>query len=916
MRQAREDIAMRKASEVMAYGRVLAALVGVLVALAALMPAAAAALEIEPGSFQVESTTSEAGAHPDITTSFAFTKDAEGRAGGTPRNVTVDLPVGFAGYVSEIPTCTPEQLTQPFSGGFPLVVNCPAESQVGTANVTLNIQARGGAVEFKVPIFNMTREEGQTANFAFIANGVIASGIVTSIDPADHHLRSSVVNIGALFEVLDTRLTLWGAPADSSHDAERGEVCFPFGPFHICGNGNHKAGTNLVPLIRNPTQCTGSPLAAQLTVQSWENPAVDLKAASELPPITGCSQVHFGPQMTVQPSSSQAGSPSGYDVDLSLPQNPDAHGIATSDLRDAVVTMPKGVRLSTAIADGVQDCSLAQLGLQNAQAPQCPSASKVGTAVLRTPSLPNPLTGAVYLGGPASGSITGPPYSLLLALEGEGVSIKLAGEVQVDPGTGQITASFRDNPQLPFEDLRLQFNDGPRAPLVNPNSCGTYTSSYRLTPWSGNAPVTGTSSFSINGNCSAGSSFDPSLQAGSVNPVGGHYSPFVLRVTRPDGQPNLSSIQATLPEGMLAKLAGVPLCRDSAAGSGSCPASARVGSVSVAAGAGPSPLFIPQPGKAATAVYLAGPFRGAPYSLVVDVPAQAGPFDLGNVVVRNALDVNPETTQVTAKSQPLPQILQGIPIEYRDLRVAIDRDEFTVNPTSCEPMRVLSTIDGVGGAVAHPSSRFQVGDCAALPFAPKLALRVFGKTRRNAKPRLRAVLTAKPGEANIARAQVNLPRSEFLEQGHIKTICTRAQFNAGAGHGAGCPQGSIYGHAAARTPLLDAPLGGPVYLRSSSNKLPDLVAVLNGQIDVELAGKIDSGPNGGIRNTFEVVPDAPVSRFVLNMSGGKKGLLVNSEDLCAKKAQTRAIVRFVGHNGKVRAYKPKVANGCKKPSKR
>jgi hypothetical protein len=892
---------------------VLAALVGALIALAALIPAGAAALEIEPGSFQVESTTSEAGAHPDITTSFSFTKDAEGHAGGTPRNVTVDLPVGLAGYVSEIPTCTPQQLSQP-SGVFPFVVTCPAESQVGTAELILNVELLGGPTPFKVPIFNMTRDEGQTANFAFIANGIIASGIVASVDPIDHHLRSSVLNIGSLFEVLSVKTTLWGAPADSSHDAERGEVCFT--PIPICGNGNHQAGINVVPLIRNPTQCTGNPLPVKLTVQSWENPALNLEAVSPLPPITDCAQVQFGPQMTIRPSSAKAGSPSGYDVDLTLPQNPDARGIATSDLREAVVTMPPGVRLSTAIADGLQDCSQVQFGPQTAQGPQCPSASKVGTAVLRTPSLPNPLTGAVYLGGPASGAITGPPYSLLLALEGEGVSIKLAGEVQVDPGTGQITASFRDNPQLPFEELRLQFNDGPRAPLVNPGSCGTHTSSYRLTPWSGNAPVTGTSSFSINQNCAAGSSFDPSLQAGSVNPVGGHYSPFVLRVTRPDGQQNLSSIQATLPDGMLAKLAGVPLCPDSGAGSGNCPASARVGSITVAAGAGPSPLFVPQPGKAATAIYLAGPFKGAPYSLVVDVPAQAGPFDLGHVVVRNALFVDPKTTQVTAKSDPLPQILQGIPIEYRDLRVEIDRDEFTVNPTSCEPMRVLSTIGGAGGAIAHPSSRFQVGDCAALPFAPKLALRVFGKTRRNAKPRFRAVVTAKPGEANIARAQVNLPGSEFLEQAHIKTVCTRAQFNAGAGHGAGCPRGSIYGHARARTPLLDAALRGPVYLRSSSHELPDLVAVLSGQIEVELAARMDSGPNGGIRSTFEAIPDAPVSRFVLEMMGGKKGLLVNSENLCAKKAQRRAIVRFVGHNGKVKTYKPKVANGCKKASKR
>jgi hypothetical protein len=646
-------------------------------------------------------------------------------------------------------------------------------------------------------------------------------------------------------------------------------------------------------------------------VQSWENPALNLEAESALAPISDCQQVQFNPRITTQPSTSRAGSPSGYDVDLNLPQNPDPHGIGTSDLREAVVTLPRGVQLSTAIADGLQDCSDAQLGLASAAPPQCPSAAKIGTAVVGTPSLPHPLTGAIYLGGPSSGPITGPPYRLLLAVEGEGVSIKLAGEVAVDPADGQITTTFRENPQLPFEDLRLHFNDGPRAPLVNPAGCGTYTTSYRLTPWSGNASASGTGSFDIDQNCSAGSSFDPSLQAGTVNPVGGRFSPFVLRVTRPEGQQNLSSVEATLPEGLLAKLAGVPLCPDSAAASGSCPAAAQVGAVTVGTGAGSEPLFVPQPGKAPTAIYLAGPYKGAPYSLVFKVPAQAGPFDLGTVVVRDALKVNPVTTQVTAQSDPLPQILQGIPIEYRDLRAEIERRDFTLNPTSCEPMRVSSTIGGAAGASAHPGSRFQVGDCAALSFAPKLALRVFGKTRRNAKPRLRAVLTAKPGEANIARAQVNLPHSEFLEQRHIQTVCTREQFDAGTGHGTDCPAGSIYGHARAWTPLLDEPLQGPVYLRSSSHELPDLVAALDGQVDVELASKIDSGPNGGIRDTFEVVPDTPVSRFVLEMMGGKRGLLVNSENLCSKSAKTRAIVRFVGHNGKVRAFRPKVANGCR-----
>ena len=901
---------MRRAREVMAGARTLAAVAGALTVLATAIPASATALEIEPGSFKVEATTLEAGAHPDLTTSLAFTRNAEEHVGGTPRNVLVDLPVGLAGYITAIPTCTAQQLSQ-LAATLPFVVTCPVESQIGTAEVTVNFENE--VFPIKVPVYNMTRVEGQTANFAFIISGVIAAGIVSSVEPPDHHLRASVIDIAAATEVVSSKITLWGAPGDSAHNAERGEVCVR-GAF--CYNGEHLAGTNVVPLLRNPTQCTGAPLAAKLTVQSWENPTINLEAESTLGTITKCSQLQFNSAMTIQPSNPRAGAPSGYNVELTLPQVQDPHGISTSDLREAVITMPKGVHLSTAIADGLQDCTDAQLGLGTAGAAGCPPASKIGTAVLHTPSLPNPLTGAAYLGGPAAGPITGPPYRLLLALEGEGVSIKLAGEVQVNPVDGQITATFRDNPQLPFSELELRFTDGPRAPLVNPDTCGTYASSYELTPWSANAPTRGSSSFNIGQDCSAASQFTPTLDAGTVNPAAGRFSPFVLRVTRPDGQLNLSSIQATLPEGMLAKLAGVPLCPNSAAASGSCPAASQVGAVTAAAGAGSNPLFVPQPGKTPTAIYLAGPYKGAPYSLVVKVPAQAGPFDLGTVVVRNALDVNPVTTQVTAQSDPLPQILQGVPIEYRNLRVQVDRSNFAVNPTSCEPMRVNSTIGGVAGATAHPSSRFQVGDCAALPFAPKLALRVFGKTNRNAKPRFRAVLTSKPGEANIARAQVNLPHSLFLEQGHIKTICTRVQFNAGAGHGEACPKNSIYGYARAFTPLLGKPLEGPVYLRSSSHKLPDLVAGLNGQIDVTLAGKVDSGPNAGLRNTFELVPDAPVSKFILELQGGKKGLLVNSENLCSKTGRSRrAIIRFTGQNGKVESFKPKVANQCGKNGK-
>jgi hypothetical protein len=365
----------------------------------------------------------------------------------------------------------------------------------------------------------------------------------------------------------------------------------------------------------------------------------------------------------------------------------------------------------------------------------------------------------------------------------------------------------------------------------------------------------------------------------------------------------------TLPKGEIASLKGLEVCPESAAPSGSCPAGSQVGIATSAIGTGAFPLFVPQSGKDPTALYFAGPYKGAPYSLVAKVPAQAGPFDFGDIVVRTAIDLNPVTAQVIAKSDPLPQILEGVPIAYRDVRIEVKKPDFTVNPTSCEQRFVTTTITSVDGTEAHPSVPTKVGDCGALNFGPKLKFRLKGGTHRGDFQQLTATLTTGKKEANISKVAVTLPHSEFLEQGHIGTVCTRVQFAADK-----CPAESVYGFARAITPLLDQPLEGPVYLRSSNHPLPDLVADLKGQFDIELSGRIDSA-NGGIRNTFEAVPDAPVTKFVLKMKGGKKSLLVNSRNLCKGK-RARATVNMVGQNGKVHNERPIVLNGCaKKPKK-
>jgi hypothetical protein len=611
--------------------------------------------------------------------------------------------------------------------------------------------------------------------------------------------------------------------------------------------------------------------------------------------------------------------------------------IATAHLKDTVVTLPQGLAVNPSAADGLAGCPLSgPQGINlpgsgepgQSEAAKCPDNAKIGTVEVQTPLVDHPLKGAVYLAKQGDN-----PFDSLLAIyiavndPETGVVVKLAGRVEPDPVTGQLRTTFQNNPQLPFEDFELDFFGGPRGALTTPPTCGKYTTTTELTPWTSpeGADAFPTDSFQItgspNGSCpngEAGMPNNPDFEAGTVTPLAGAYSPFVLRLRRVNGEQRFKKLNVTLPPGLAAKLAGVQECPEAliaqAQGRGnpgegaleqqspSCPQSSEVGAVNVGAGSG-SPLYVQ--GKA----YLAGPYKGAPLSLAIVTPAVAGPFDLGAVVVRSALHVDPTTAQVSVKSDPIPQILEGIPLDVRSIAVQVDRDQFALNPTSCEAKEVGAQEISNAGATALLANRFQVGGCSGLAFKPKLSLKLKGGTKRGAHPSLRAILTQGGGQANIARAKVTLPKSEFLDQGHIRTVCTRVQFAAEQ-----CPKGSVYGFARAFTPLLDNPLEGPVYLRSSSNELPDLVADLNGQVQVVLVGRIDSVRGGGIRNSFEVVPDAPVSKFVLSMQGGSKGLLINSTNLC--KATHRANARLLAQNGRRANLRPVVGNGCGKQSKR
>ncbi|MGB7684776.1 MAG: hypothetical protein WBL45_03245 [Solirubrobacterales bacterium] len=605
--------------------------------------------------------------------------------------------------------------------------------------------------------------------------------------------------------------------------------------------------------------------------------------------------------------------------------------IATAHLKDTVVALPAGLSVNPSSADGLGACSAGQIDLHGPGPAHCPESSKLGGVSVNTPLLDHPVKGAVYLAKQGENPF-GSLIAIYVAVEDPitGVVVKLAGQVEPNPVTGRLVTRFKENPQLPFEDFELDFTGGPRAALTTPPTCGTYTTTTDLTPWTSpeGADAFPSSPFPITaspggGGC-AGSETglinNPQFKAGTATALGGAFSPFVLKLGRENGSQRFGALNVTLPPGLSAKLAGVTECSEAqiAAAQGrsnpgqgaleqaspSCPAASEVGVVNVGAGSG-SLLYVQ--GHA----YLAGPYKGAPLSLAIITPALAGPFDLGVVVVRSAIYVDETTAQVTVKSDPLPTILQGIPLDVRSVAVKVDRPEFSLNPSSCEEMAVSAEAIATTGQVASLKDRFKLLGCRKLDFSPKLSLQMKGATRRSGHPAFKAVLTQPKDQANIARTTVILPPTAFIDQNHIANPCTRVQFNEND-----CPPGSVLGKARAFTPLLDKPLEGLLYFRSNGGEreLPDLVADLHGKIHLVLVGFVDSVHKKGsessrVRTTFASIPDAPVSKAVFQLKGGKKGLLVNSANIC--KVPNVATVKMKGHNGKLQNANQRIGTGCR-----
>lgn len=898
-----------------------------------------------------------AGGHPfAMTTGVEFTVTPAAEGGVLPdeeaRDVKVQLPPGFIGNPDAVPTCPNAAFADISAKASKRFSACPADSVVGQAEIAAGFgstESIQGAFESNrktglspAPVFNLERPPGVASKLGFIVVEVPVT-VEVKIEPEPpYNLIAEVSNISDVVQVYGSRLALWGVPAAESHDGDRGNCSVSEALCPVSGPE--------IPFLTLPASC--HPLLTSFEADSWQNPGVwtnpllvEADDGGEPPaPVQpgDCEGLEFHPNVHAEPTSHSAGSASGLDFEIEMPNEGllDPSGRSEATIEKAVVKMPPGVSANPSAAAGLTGCSPSELHretLDSAPGEGCPQSSKIGSVEIESPILKDrQVTGDVFLATPHEN-----PFGSLLATyvvvrEPQlGILLRIAGEIETDPQTGQLTTVFGGPswplPQLPFSHFRFHLRGGPRAPLALPSGCGNYEGSVELTPSSGGPTVLSNPTFSVDSGAggsacpSTPAPFKPGFEAGSTDNKAGAYSPLSLRISRGDAEPDITRLGATLPRGVVARIAGVPRCPASAIlaaklnsglaemSSPSCPAGSEIGHLIVGAGTGDALTYV------SGRLYLGGPMNGDPLSIIAVTPAVTGPFDLGTVVTREALTLDPSTGQAVvdpAASDPLPQIIEGIPVHLRELRAYVDRPNFATTPTGCDVRSAVGAISGGllgSGDVfgpAHPSQRYQAAGCAALGFHPHLKLLLKGGTRRGQHPALKAVLRTNQGvgsgETNIKQAVVRLPHSAFLEQAHIRTICTRVQFAAAA-----CPKGSVYGRAKAWTPLLDEPLAGPVYLRSSNNALPDLVAALKGPestpVEIDLAGRIDA-IHGGIRTSFESIPDAPVSRFVLEMQGGNKGLIVNSRDLC--RAGSRAEVKFGGQNGKSLGERTPMRAGC------
>jgi hypothetical protein len=851
---------------------------------------------------------------------------------GDLRNLRIDTPAGLILNPAALDKCSLNEFHTPRLSPFGQTSSgedCPDRTQVGTVDVHTTF---GAGVTRRFGLFNLDPAAGVPAQLGFSPFG---SPVVL-----DTHLRPDsagryvlTIEAGDFPQGLDVSgldLNLWGIPWNTSHNGERGDClneAEPEFPWAKCSVGSIQNNRPLA-FLTAPVECRDE-LLFTATASSWQQPAQVTRTATNDDgggtPVAlgGCANIPFQPVPFGFLNTTKASTSSGYNFRLSADLDGFTNPIqpAPSPARQVVVKLPQGVTVNPSVGAGLLSCAPGQYAAEtafNGEGNACPNGAKIGDFIVKSPLFPEEFfKGAIYLATPRDN-----PFGTLVAvylvakLPQRGLLVKLAGRIDPDPGDGTITATFEGLPQLPYTNLELNFRTGQRAFLISPPSCGPATTRTEMTPWSAPTTISGTptnsdiSSGIDFGPCPNGSipPFQPDAVTGGVNSNVGSYTPYYVHLTRKDTEQELTSYSLVLPKGITAKLAGVPFCPEAAieaarqsSGAGeeqrsSCPPASQVGRTLTGYGVGPALTY------ANGRIYLAGPYHGSPLSLVTVNSATVGPFDLGTVVIRSAFDIDPHTAQLridSRASDPIPHIIDGIPLHLREVRVFMDRFQFTHNPSSCEPSQLESTLTGSGASFEDPGDdssatitrHFQLLNCLTLGFKPKLGIRLRGPSRRGAYPSLRATFASRGAQdSNLKRIEVVMPHSEFLAQNHIRTVCTRGAFEAEQ-----CPSSSAYGRAVAYTPLFDEPLRGNVYLRSSSRRLPDLVADLHsGAIRIIVEGRIGPTKRGGVDVFFDDLPDAPIERFTMTLFGGKRGLLQNSANVC--NSPPLASVKALGQN--------------------
>jgi hypothetical protein len=840
------------------------------------------------------------------------------------KDAVVDLPLGLVGNPQAALRCP----LAAFSASRPTGdTECPVGSQVGVftlvgiTGVDAGAGPRGQGPYERNPIFNLVPERGHPAEFGMYLQTLDKYVVMypsTVPTPAGYVLRVAVPDVPRVAAATSAQVTFFGNPTVED------KLTPPGAQF-----------------LTNPSSCSGEPLMTTVHVDSWEHPAavpldangsLDFSqadfgepqwksASSSAPAVSGCGALHFNASIDAQFETARADEPSGLVFDLRVPQAP-AGGLGTPPLRTARVVLPAGVGVDAGVADGLEGCSDAQIALASSAPGSCPEASQIGTVEIHTPLLDHPVPGRVFLGSPECGpcsagdAASGRMVRLFIQADDplSGVVLKLPGRVLVDPVSGQLTAVFADNPQLPFDELVMRLKGGPRAPLATPQSCGVFTTMSDLTPWS--APATPdanpSSSMSITGGCGGG--FAPSFTGGTVTPLAGAFSPFTVSLSRHGGEQDLLGLSVSPPPGLLGVLAGVQRCPEPQASQGSCGEGSLIGHVQAAVGSGSHPFWAP--GR----VYLTGPYKGGPLGLSVVVPAVAGPFNLGTVVVRAAVNIDPHTAQVTVTSDPLPQIVAGIQERIQTLNVSIDRPGFIFNPTSCNSQQVTGSVTSTQGTTVGVSAPFAVGGCRTLPFHPAFTVSTQAKTSKHNGAGLVVKVGYPAGaQANIRSVAVSLPKQLPSRLTTIQQACPEATFNTNP---ASCPAGSDIGTATASTPVLSNPVVGPAYLVSHGGAaFPNLVVILQGEgITIDLVGSIDI-KKGVTSSTFASVPDAPVSSFTLTLPQGPHSALATNLPAKAKGSlcgQTLTMpTTITGQNGAVVKQSTKIAvTGCAKPKRK